>query len=82
MGFLMSLFLFARRILKDVNTVKILKELTFGCFLVFIFLFVGTQFSGAIIGRDALLFAGLIVLLGTEARQHSKQKGSIRVSDE
>ena len=73
-GFLMSLFLFARSILKDVKTVKILKELTFGCLLVFIFLFVGTQFSGAIIGRDGLLFAGLIVLLGTEARQHNKQK--------
>ncbi len=81
-GFLGSLFLFARRILKDGNTVKTVRELTFGCLLVFIFLFVGTQFSSAIIGRDALLFAGLIVLLGTEARQHSKQKESIGVSDE
>jgi len=69
-GFLISLFLVARRILKDVNTVKTGRELTFGCLLVFIFLFVGSQFSGAIIGRDALLFAGLIVLLGSEARRY------------
>jgi len=74
-GFLISLFLFARRILKDVNTAQVVKQLTFGCLLVFIFLFVGTQFSGAIIGRDGLLFAGLVALLGTEARQHTEQKG-------
>ena len=67
MGFLTFLFLSARRTLKDVNTAKIARELTLGCLLVFIFLFIGTQFSGSIIGRDELLFAGLIVLLGTEA---------------
>jgi len=82
-GFLMSLFLFARRILKDGNTVKTVRELTFGCLLVFIFLFVGSQFSGAIIGRNALLFAGLIVLLGTEARHTaSKRERAMRTSDE
>lgn len=81
-GFLMSIFLFAWRILKDVNTTLIVKQLTFGCLLVFTFLFVGAQFSGTIIGRNALLFAGMIVLLGTEARQYNKQKRSIVISDE
>jgi O-antigen ligase len=80
-GFLMSLFLFARRILKDVNTVKTVRELTFGCLLVFIFLFVGSQFSGAIIGRDALLFAGLIVLLGSEARRHGSARRVLGTND-
>lgn len=81
-GFLMSLFLFARSILKDIKTVKILWELTFGCLLVFIFLFVGSQFSGAIIGRDGLLFAGLIVLLGTEARRHGSARRVLGTNDQ
>jgi len=81
-GFLMSLFLFVRRILNDVNTVQIVKELTFGCLLVFIFLFVGSQFSGAIIGRDALLFAGLIVLLGSEARRHGSARRVLGTNDQ
>jgi O-antigen ligase len=69
-GFLISLFLLARRVLKDSDKTKIVKKSTYGCLLVFFFLLVGSQFSGAIIGRNELLFAGLLVLMGSTAKQH------------
>jgi O-antigen ligase len=68
-GFLISLFLLARRILRNPNTSKIIKESTYACLLVLVFLFVGSQFSGVVIGRNELFFAGLLVLMGLEAKR-------------
>ena len=68
-GFIISLFSLARRILGDLNTSKIIKESTYACLLVWVFLFVGSQFSGVVIGRNELFFAGLLVLMGLEAKR-------------
>jgi len=70
-GFVVSLFLLARRILGDPNTSKRIKESTYACLLVWVFLFVGSQFSGAVIGRNELFFAGLLVLIGLEAKRNA-----------